>query len=1046
MRALTPHPSLIHCFLLFCSLSTLIGCGSGNRTSEAAASTSSSSPLESITISGLKGSAVPCSTDIQFTARTASGGFAPSWSVVGAGSISASGLYSAPACSTSLSVSVSATDPSTNTTASLTFAIAPPSDTPREVITILLPAGNTVACGQTMALTATSNLKSIFVPTWSLIGAGSIGPDGTYTAPACPSQAAISVVVSDTATSISAMTVLQVVSPAPTTSEVITIGGLNGSTATLACGQSVALRAQSNLSSAFAAVWGVQGGGSITSDGVLSAPACPSQTVVTVSALDPATSSSARLPVQIMSPPTSDPEVIVITGMTGPSLSCGQLVQLTAKSSNAGAFSPAWSVHGGGAVTVSGLYTAPACPFEGSVIITAADLPTGTSARLTLPIVTPAPEVITISSGGPSTLSCGQSISLTAQSSTSANLNPNWSVQGAGSISPDGIYTAPTCPTQSTVTIVATSASTSSSGRLSITITEPTPTLTAVSPSTFTPNIYIDAVVTGEGFDSSSVVALNGIAQPTALLSHSKLSVRIAPLPAGLAIGSLSILNMSGQASQTLQVPINVTYDAAARFLQQASWGATPATIAHVQTVGMDGYLKEQFASTEDSYTDANFQHVAENFWWAATLHEQSQLRTKLGWAWYKLFNSPGTTVTGMLSSIPNITNRDAFAPYATLLGDVSTNIEMGLYFNYCCFDSAEAISGNHPDENFGRELMQQFTIGPYLLNGDGTYQLDRLGNPVPASSQNDVISLARSMTGLSYSLDAFAGGDPEGLVPMNSGDAVDHDGGSKLLLGEAIPSGMDALTEVQFVTKRLAANPNTGIHLSKFLIHELVTSNPSASYVTRIARVWSDDGTGQRGNTQAVIRAILLDAEARAGDDPTVSVEPSSGRFRDSVNYETSLLRQFGAVPRPGIPLVGIANTTATLSHEGIFSAPSVFGYYSDFNSITGGLLAPEAQIYTSDALVQRANFAAYIFGLPGGPNPGLQSVDWTPWEPLAHGDGASLLTAWNHLCFHGRMSSELFAVLQSNLQSIPDTDPLTRVEQTAYLIVMSPEYMVEN
>ena len=586
-----------------------------------------------------------------------------------------------------------------------------------------------------------------------------------------------------------------------------------------------------------------------------------------------------------------------------------------------------------------------------------------------------------------------------------------------------------------------------SSANISLTVLEPKPVLSGITPSTITPGIASDAVISGQAFDSSSTVILNGTAQPTVFLSPQSLSIHIDPMAAGSPSANLAVMNDSARESNELSVPIGITYDAASRFLQQASWGATPPLVAHVQQVGFQGYLTEQFASSEDTYyTDTDFQHVPENLWWATTFHEQSQLRTKVGWAWYKLFNSPGSTVIGMLAAVPNLTNREAFGSYQTLLSDISLNIEMGLYFNYCCFDRAEAVSGSRPDENFGRELMQQFTIGPYSLNADGTNQLDKSGNPIPASTQADVLTLARSMTGLSYSGNPYDSLDPEGLVPMISGNPNDHDTSSKVLLGQNVPGGLDAASEVLLVTGQLAANANTGRHLSKYLIHELVTSNPSPAYVKRVAAVWADDGTHRQGNLQAVVQAILLDPEARAGDDPEIALPQSAGRFRDSINYETSLMRQFGAQAIPGIPLVGPAEAAATLSHEGVFSAPSVFGYYSDYNTTGTGLLAPEAQLYTSDALLARATFSAYVFGLPGAPNPSQPSIDWSQWEPLAQGEGATLLDTWNHLCFHGRMSPELRAALQSNLQAIPDTDLLRRVEQTAYLIVMSPEYMVEN
>ena len=553
--------------------------------------------------------------------------------------------------------------------------------------------------------------------------------------------------------------------------------------------------------------------------------------------------------------------------------------------------------------------------------------------------------------------------------------------------------------------------------------------------------------LTGDGFTPASIVTIADRQIPSQYISPTTIAFQSPALPFGTTSVRVTVTNVGlggGVSSSTL--PVGITYDAAARFLQQASWGATPALVAHVQQVGFEGYLDEQFASSEDSYTSTNFQWVAEFFWWAADTHEQSQLRTKVGWAWYKLFNSPGTTVAARLSAIPNITNRDAFGSFGSLLTDVSLNINMGYYFNYCCWNYSQALTGKRPDENFAREVMQQFSVGPYVLSEDGSIQMGADGTPLSSYSQVDVMTVARAMTGLNttgYAADT----DPEGLIPMISGPSVRHDSASKELLGEAIPAGLDAQEEVRLVLKQLSTNPNTGRHLSKYLIHELVTSNPSPDYVKRVAAVWANNGAGVQGDLQSVLKAILLDPEARSGDDPSMQLPSSSGRMRDPINYGATLMRNFGAVPRPGIALMGPAMTYSILSHERVWSAPSVFSYYSDYYGLSGSdLLAPEAQLYTSDGLLARAKFAAYVFGLPGVTAPQRPSVDWSTWEPLAKGDGEALLDAWNHLCFHGRMSPQLRTILRNNLQSLSGSDLLTRVEQTAYLIAMSPEYMIED
>ncbi len=732
------------------------------------------------------------------------------------------------------------------------------------------------------------------------------------------------------------------------------------------------------------------------------------------------------------------PEALTIAGPS--SVICGQTATFTATSNLSSSFAPEWTVQGGGSISAQGVYAAATCPAQGTVTLTATDPSTSKSTSTSLAITTP--EALTIA--GPSSVICGQTVTFTATSSRSSSFAPVWTVQGGGSISAQGVYTAATCPAQGTINLTATDPSTSKSISTTIDILNPL-SIAAISPSSFTPGTSVHGVVKGSGFTPASVVTFAGVALPTAFVSSQNLTFQLSSVPTSISAATLEVSNGANQVT-SVQVSVGISYDAAARFLQQASWGATPALVAHVQQVGFQGYLKEQFASAEDSYTNPDLQWVPQMFWWAASLHEQSQLRTKIGWAWYKLFNSPGTTVAGMFSAVPNLTNREAFGSFADLLTDVTTNVEMGFYFNYCCWDVAQSVSGAQPDENYARELMQQFSIGPYMLNADGTYQVDQSGQPVPAYSQVDVRTLARTMTGLTYNGNPWTSSDPEGLVPMVSGPQADHDSGEKQLLGQDIPGGMDAITEIKLVVNQLASNPNTGRHMSKYLIHELVTSNPSPDYVARVAGVWANDGSNNQGNIQAVITAILLDPEARAGDDPTSSTPDNLIRFRDDVNWETNVLRQFGATPRSGIPLMGPALVTSQLAHEAVFAAPSVFGYYSDYSTISGStLLAPEAQIYTSDAILQRAQFAAYVFGLPGVALPTPSSVDWTAWEPLAQADGAPLLDAWNHLCFHGKMSSALRAVLSNNLQSVPSDDLQTRVQQTAYLIVMSPEYMTE-
>ena len=189
--------------------------------------------------------------------------------------------------------------------------------------------------------------------------------------------------------------------------------------------------------------------------------------------------------------------------------------------------------------------------------------------------------------------------------------------------------------------------------------------------------------------------------------------------------------------------------------------------VKHVQNVGFAAFLDEQLDSSPQSYViDSDVSHVLQSLWYFAVDQDSNQLRTKTSWAWYKLFSTPGSSVLSVLSAVPEITNRDAFANYQTLFTDITLNIEMGMYLNYCCNDS----QGLQPNENFGREAMQQFTIGPHLLHLDGTPVLSQSGFPQASYNSDDIEAIARSITGLAYPADIGNIDDSEGLIRLTLG------------------------------------------------------------------------------------------------------------------------------------------------------------------------------------------------------------------------------------------------------------------------------------
>ncbi len=210
----------------------------------------------------------------------------------------------------------------------------------------------------------------------------------------------------------------------------------------------------------------------------------------------------------------------------------------------------------------------------------------------------------------------------------------------------------------------------------------------------------------------------------------------------------------------------------------------------------------------------------------------------------------------------------------------------MGTYLSHIGNEKADPANGRYPDENYAREIMQLFSIGLWELNPDGTRKLDSQGEPIPTYDNTDITNLAEVFTGVNFPSNNFGGGwrddgDSENqwmLRPMKIFAShhdwtvkhipmgVDDNGNRLHYTIPANPSGDDnaALAEVETVVEQLVNHPNCAPFISRQLIQFLVTSNPSPAYVQRVATVFTDNGSGVTGDMEAIVKAILLDNEAR--------------------------------------------------------------------------------------------------------------------------------------------------------------------------------------
>src|SRR5579863_9969195 len=340
----------------------------------------------------------------------------------------------------------------------------------------------------------------------------------------------------------------------------------------------------------------------------------------------------------------------------------------------------------------------------------------------------------------------------------------------------------------------------------------------------------------------------------------------------------------------------------AARLLEQASFGVTASDLTHVQSVGIDAYINEQLAYTPTQYTgfayapntapagcksdgsnppDASSLCARDQYtpfqvqraFFTHALNNPDQLRQRVAFALSQIMAVSSVEIYEAygLADFQNVLLRDALGNYRTLLEDVTLSPTMGHYLDMANSDETNPQTGTVPNQNYAREVLQLFSIGLVELNPDGTPQLDANGAPIPTFDSATIEGFASVFTGWTYP--PLAGAASHWTNPINfDGTMVSfpdhHQSGNKALLnGVTIPTGQSPEQDLANALDNIFTHPNVGPFISRQLIQHLVTSNPSPAYVGRIAAIFNNDGSGVRGNLQAVVKAILLDPEARAGD-----------------------------------------------------------------------------------------------------------------------------------------------------------------------------------
>jgi uncharacterized protein (DUF1800 family) len=591
---------------------------------------------------------------------------------------------------------------------------------------------------------------------------------------------------------------------------------------------------------------------------------------------------------------------------------------------------------------------------------------------------------------------------------------------------------------------------------------------------------------------------------PRAPRGESEVSRRL--LPAKLAAIALTMAIAS--CSQGSFVPnksqrsVANSHNDIVRFLEQATFGPSPQDIAHLeQDLGGDfnAWLAEQFAMGTSNYPDVCCDGSradttcnqaiacgAEDFYalpqtppsdcpagstcrrdnytmwrlqqifYRNALTAPDQLRQRVFFALDQIHvtsaQAGALNYADRMTDYPRMIEQNAFGNFRQILYDLSRNPTMGQYLDNI------TNTRTQPNENYAREVMQLFSIGLVVLNPDGTT------DGTPTYNQDTVVELTRALSGWVLAAPIARNNQTNQNVanyrdPLVA-NAGRHDTGQKVLFAGSpfeaiIPAGQTVDQDLNSAIDILFNHPNVGTFIGKALIQMMVTSNPSRQYVTNVTQAFNNNGSGVRGDMTAVIRAILLDPEAR-----NESPAPDFGKLREPVLAVTNLLRTMGyTVPNPSLdpdPVSDFALTnpngtpTAYLAQaQDVFRAPTVFNFFPPDFAVPGALdlLGPEFGILSTTTALSRDDL---LYQLINGSvaaqslyRPNFVKVDLSSLMPIAD-DSNALVEALNQTFLRGQISDDLRSIFVNSISSAPDG--AQRVKEALYLVSSSALYQVQR
>ena len=586
-------------------------------------------------------------------------------------------------------------------------------------------------------------------------------------------------------------------------------------------------------------------------------------------------------------------------------------------------------------------------------------------------------------------------------------------------------------------------------------------------------------------------------------------AARAAPVAAVLASAALAACGggsegaasspAPGAPAQGAAYPSAATDREAARFLLQAQLSATPSDIAAVRATSYATWLDQQldtppgprgwdwlnqrgYAQVDAATNYYDNSYPADCMVWHQLMTAGDGVRKRVALALSEIFvvSLSGLDLSWRSHAMAHYWDQlaaNAFGNFRTLLEDVTLNPAMGYYLNTRGNQKENARTGRQPDENFAREILQLMSIGLVNLNPDGTPQRDASGAPIDSYTQNDITNLARVFTGYDYDQSQNAPTTVPGTsrvvpntaftrLPMALNASL-HSTMAATFLGVTIAAGTPGAAALKTALDTIFNHPNVGPFIGRQLIQRLVTSNPSGAYVSRVAGVFNNNGQGVRGDLRAVVKAVLLDNEARS---PAGLSQPGFGKLREPMLRFVQWGRTFGLDSAQGSWKIGDLSAAGSRLGQSPLRSPSVFnffrpGYVPPSTALAAaGAAAPEFQLVNESSVGGYLNYMQGVIrngiyvNAPDLPNNGSTAANGydikAPYaaERALAPDADALVAHINLLMCAGQLSAATVKLITDALKSTSvtasssDNAKLDRIAAAVLLVMASAEYLIQK